>query len=269
MKYFLTILILSFTLILHAQSDTNHLQLKKGFYRTYEDYVANKPTKYCDFKSTPIFISKADSTLIGLTFKLNDTVLFIRHEWGYCDGTDVYVNISAKNNICTYWKLMQQKPYPFFLSNIEINKGAVLVGFIPVPMTFHDQVGKENIIAPFMSRQPITSLFKKKGSDIDSTSKGINSSLSLRNYLYYIIEEDGKLRILDNDYMKDLLPFYPDLQKHYDEDLKLLEKYSDKESPNYNKKLWKEMVKKTNIEYLQKIHEIQKQFDLTNKDAKE
>ena len=268
MKYILFILLLSFASILNAQTDTTHQTLKRGFYRDYKAFLANSPTKLCDYKSTPIFTSKVDSTLIGTTFKLNDTVLFIRHEWGYCDGKDVYINLSAKNNICTYWKLMQKKPYPFFLSNIEISKGAVIVGKLPIPMIFHNQVGNENIIAPFLSGQSTVSSFENSSFVLDSVSKGINSSIAINNYIYYLIDEEGKPIELTNKCMKKALSLYPDLLKSYNGKMGLYNKYLNIKSGKYDA-LYNEMVKKTNIDYLRKIHDLQKQIDLDNKDIKE
>ena len=118
MKYFLLLLSVFFFQLSPAQIDTtkiyNARQLKKGFYKTYEEYISNSPSVTEQFTVVPLAKNNTDTATIGATYKLADSTKNIKHIWGFCDGTDVYVKFSSSLFSKRYWRLEYIGIYPFF-----------------------------------------------------------------------------------------------------------------------------------------------------------
>ncbi len=118
MKYFLLLLSVFFCQLSPAQIDTtkiyNARQLKKGFYKSYEEYISNAPSVTEPFTVLPLAKSNTDTTTIGATYKLADSTKNIQHIWGFCDGTDVYVKFASTLFSKRYWRLEYIGIYPFF-----------------------------------------------------------------------------------------------------------------------------------------------------------
>ncbi|MBC7934934.1 MAG: hypothetical protein H7Y86_06205 [Rhizobacter sp.] len=118
MKY---IKILSLTLVLHthcfAQTDSSstiNQPLKKGFYKTYQEYLDNNPSITADFTTELYRASKRDTTIIAGTYKLHSGTVKANKIWGFCDGKSVFIRykVLIGNN---YWKAQVLGPHPYFL----------------------------------------------------------------------------------------------------------------------------------------------------------
>ena len=118
MKYFLLLLSIFFFQLSPAQIDTtkiyNARQLKKGFYKTYEEYISNSPSITEPFTVVPLAKNNTDTATIGAIYKLADSTKNIKHIWGFCDGTDVYVKFASSLFSKRYWRLEYIGIYPYF-----------------------------------------------------------------------------------------------------------------------------------------------------------
>ena len=118
MKKYLFLVFTICYLFSFGQSDTskiyNSTHLKRGFYRTYKEFESNSPSRTEDFIVTRFIKSETDTTVIGAKYTLVDSTKEVHHVWGFCDGKDVYVNLSESPFSKHYWKLLGLGPIPFF-----------------------------------------------------------------------------------------------------------------------------------------------------------
>jgi len=109
---------------LYAQTDTGRISkridLKKGFYRNYNEYLSNSPSYSPGFKVIPFYKNKADSTIIGGEYELTDSSKDIGNNWGFCDGESVFVKYAEFNQEEKYWKL-NNGMFPFFTYKYKNN----------------------------------------------------------------------------------------------------------------------------------------------------
>lgn len=85
--------------------------LKKGFYKTYAEFVNNTPSITCDFSVT----EKADSAVVLATYKINDSLTVFDRIWGFCDGTSVFIRYPQSYiNDKYFWKIQELKKYSTF-----------------------------------------------------------------------------------------------------------------------------------------------------------
>jgi len=92
--------------------------LKKGFYKSFNEYLNNAPSLILPFTNELICKSEKDSTIVAGIYTLidstkkidttdseDDTGDRIPHIWGYCDGKNVFITqgsfLTAKHN----WRL--------------------------------------------------------------------------------------------------------------------------------------------------------------------
>lgn len=113
--------ILFFSLVLYMQclgqndtSSAGNKQLKKGFYKTYQEYLDNSPSIIADFTTELYRASKRDTTIIAGSYKLISNDVNIKKIWGFCDGESVFIRykVLIGNN---YWKAQVLGPHPYFL----------------------------------------------------------------------------------------------------------------------------------------------------------
>jgi hypothetical protein len=123
MKKIYLSLFVSFTLFTaYGQLDSSKHQskiLKKGLYKSYEEFLNNAPSVSEDFSVTTFIKSETDSTIIAANYSLNSNSKKISPVWGFCDGASVYVNCSKPFSISLssnrYWKLQSLGPYPYLI----------------------------------------------------------------------------------------------------------------------------------------------------------
>lgn len=100
-----------------GQSDSSSVgkqPLKKGFYKTYQEYLDNNPSIIADFTTELFRANKRDTTIIAGTYKLMSKDVKIKKIWGFCDGESVFIRykVLIGNN---YWKAQVLGPHPYFL----------------------------------------------------------------------------------------------------------------------------------------------------------
>jgi len=128
MKYALILVASVLCLSSSGQTDTGRIynasMLKTGFYQNYQEFISNSPSIDPHVEITYIRISKNDSTIIGASYKLEDSTALSKHIWGFCDGKDVYISFNPSLLGKHYWRLESLGPYPFF-SYLEKNVAAM------------------------------------------------------------------------------------------------------------------------------------------------
>ena len=115
MKYFLFSLLLIASLESYSQRIHKSYVWIKGIYKSYEEFIYNSPSITDDFTTTLLYKSKNDSSVIGAEYHLIDTLKKIKHIWGFCDGSSVF--IKYPHNLLDngkYWKLEIVGPYSVF-----------------------------------------------------------------------------------------------------------------------------------------------------------
>ena len=231
MKLFLFLICITFAFMSNAQTDTvkpiTSKPLKKGFYRNYKEFLDNNPTKFCEFKYDSIYTDDSDYVFIGIQFRLNDTVLFIKHVWGYCDGKDIFVNHSVMNTISTYWKLEGNGHYPFYYrKEKDIGTGTRML----------------NVLGP---------LGRLTSSTIQAATD--------KSMILTIINEKGKSQKETMFDIKEQLEVDSALQQSFNDELDSINMKIKKNPKKYSDELI-ELVKVQLIEdYLIKLNELEKQ----------
>ena len=103
MKYLLSLLILSVSLNSFAQIDTTKIynckQFKKGFYKSYNEFIANSPSITYDFTITHLSKNLNDTLDTRVDYTLIDSSKRTGRIWGFCDGTDVYIKYNLATGI--------------------------------------------------------------------------------------------------------------------------------------------------------------------------
>lgn len=90
-------------------------QLKRGFYKNYQEYLDNNPSISGDFTTQLYRASKKDTTIIAASFNMISNQNFkVNKVWGFCDGESVFIRykVLIGNN---FWKAQVLGPKPYFL----------------------------------------------------------------------------------------------------------------------------------------------------------
>lgn len=124
MKIYLLFAFTILSLSSYSQLDSTKIynckHLKRGFYKNYKEFINNNPSRVTDFIVTPLVKSKTDTTVMGAEYELVDSVLTkYNHVWGFCDGTNVYVDYSGTFSSTQYWKLLELGPIAFFSCKVK------------------------------------------------------------------------------------------------------------------------------------------------------
>lgn len=118
MKNILFFLSIVFCQLTYGQADTTKIynchQYKKGFYKSYAEYINNSPSVTIPFTVVPQAKSSTDTSIIGADYRLQDSLKRVSHVWGFCDGTDIYVAYNNALFTKRYWKLQSVGIYSFF-----------------------------------------------------------------------------------------------------------------------------------------------------------
>lgn len=118
MKILFLVVFTMFGFIVVAQEDSskihNATSLNKGFYKTYEEYINNKPSITLDFAVIYKTCKKSDSAIISVNFELINSKEKVGNVWGFCDGKDVFIKRQTGLNSNKYWKIQQLGNYPLY-----------------------------------------------------------------------------------------------------------------------------------------------------------
>ncbi len=90
------------------------IQLKPGFYKTYEEFLNNDPSITGSFTTTLLRVSKKDSTVYAAKFKIDELDGPKGKVWGGCDGTYAYINFGVMQNQ-RFYRLQCYGPNPYFI----------------------------------------------------------------------------------------------------------------------------------------------------------
>lgn len=132
MKKLFIILLLLFSFSSFAQTDSVETQnvsevntvwkskpgkfpLKRGFYKSYEEYLSNSPSVQRNFTmidKTKSAKKKANG-ICAVDFDIAEGEEKVGKVWGFCDGTAVYIKASPIEN--RYWKIDYIAPYSYFV----------------------------------------------------------------------------------------------------------------------------------------------------------
>lgn len=131
---FFCLLILT-TKLSNAQNDSIKINydrvLVKGIYKTYQEFLDNRPSIQVNFFTTLIRAGKSDSSIIaGKSIKV-DSVRSSTKIWGFCDGNNVFVYYSGTLFEKRYWKLQCKGPNPYFYYlNKDVIGGPSIFGLV-------------------------------------------------------------------------------------------------------------------------------------------
>ncbi len=119
--------------VCHGQNDTsliyNTRQLKKGFYKSYAEYLHNAPSLTAAFTTRLYFVkSGADSIITGASYQLTDGTT-LPPSWGFCDGANVFINAHSSLFKKQYMRAQYIGKHPFFL---RWHKDMDILGNLPV-----------------------------------------------------------------------------------------------------------------------------------------
>ena len=87
--------------------------LVRGFYKTYQEFLANKPSVQRDFSVVLLKASKKDASIVGAEYVMQDSLDDFGERWGFCDGQNVFVANGGFSEL-KYWKIQCPGPNPFF-----------------------------------------------------------------------------------------------------------------------------------------------------------
>ncbi len=116
-RNFLLFCAIVLSLVVKAQNDSNSINthiLKKGFYKSYKEYLQNNPSILADFTTTYYSATKKDPTIVAGDYKLLDKTVSVKRPWGFCDGENVFIRYSLLPGH-TYLKLQVLGPHPYVL----------------------------------------------------------------------------------------------------------------------------------------------------------
>jgi len=117
-----------------VQVDT--LQLKKGFYTSYEEYLSNSPSITLAFETDVYRVSKNDSTIVSAKYHLLDSSGKVKGIWGFCDGENVFVKYGRILGH-QFWKLQcpGPNPYLFFKDKMLVAVGPPVMALATLAIT--------------------------------------------------------------------------------------------------------------------------------------
>jgi hypothetical protein len=112
------------------------LPLKKGFYRTYDEYLKNDPSIQPDFETQLLRASRRDTTIIAANYILKTKGEKPKKFWGFSDGENVFVRVPELLS-SNYWKLQcpGPNPYLFYKSKMIFAMGPPLMALATVALT--------------------------------------------------------------------------------------------------------------------------------------
>ncbi len=98
----------------------DHAPLKRGFYKTYGEFLTNSPSQQRNF--TLVDKTKSDKRkgkgICAVNYHLADGEEKVGHVWGFCDGNAVYFRANRAEG--KYWKLDYIGPYSFFVHVAQV-----------------------------------------------------------------------------------------------------------------------------------------------------
>lgn len=100
-----------------AQADSAMIargELKKGFYKTYQEYLDNAPSIVTGFDTELFRAGKKDPTIIAGAYRLTDGTAKPGKIWGFSDGQNVFVRYKVLMGH-GFWKLQCPGPNPYIL----------------------------------------------------------------------------------------------------------------------------------------------------------
>lgn len=111
--FFIGCMFISYTSLAQVTSEKiyNCKVLKKGFYKTYNEFVNNAPSITGEF----IVVQKEDSPAVAAMYQLTDSLTVFDRIWGFCDGTSVFIRYpQGYINDRHFWKIQELKKYSTF-----------------------------------------------------------------------------------------------------------------------------------------------------------
>jgi len=141
MKIKLLVTFMFFALFVNAQDKQskiyNSTELKKGFYKSYEEYVNNNPSITYDFKTTYLTASGTNKTIIQADYTLIETDKKTGKVWGFCDGKDIFIRFTTGLVYGKFWKVGYNGIMPFFYYNQSQTHGFApgLMGLVTLAAT--------------------------------------------------------------------------------------------------------------------------------------
>jgi hypothetical protein len=167
-----------------AQSESskiyNTTAFKKGFYKSYEEYINNAPSIVYDFTVKVKTCRESDSAAICVDYTLVDDNQKTGSIWGFCDGKNVYIRLSTGLNSNKYWRVEH-------------------IGICPVFYYYEKGLG----FGPGIMR--VVTLAAAALSDIDL-------ELAIR-------DDKDKTHTVTERYVEKLLEEYPDLLSQFKKDM--------------------------------------------------
>jgi hypothetical protein len=174
--------------------------LKRGFYKTYTDFINNAPSITGEFVVT----QKTDSPVVAASYQLTDSLMVFDKIWGFCDGTSVFIRYPQSYiNDKYFWKILELKKYSTF--NYRY-KNITVVTLLTTPLT------------------AITT------AAISGTASALTAK---KNYEELIIDKKGKIKSLSIGQLKEWLKPYPDLYIPFKKEIAALhlpKNYNDDEA---------------------------------------
>ena len=132
--------ILLYTQLLYAQTGSlknpgDTVVLKKGFYKTYQEFLDNSPSILLNF-STKLFISNTeDSVTVAAEYTITDSTELFEEFWGFGDGENIFVPQGGFFGV-KYWKLQCKGPNPYYYYGYKrIGVGPGVSGVITAAIT--------------------------------------------------------------------------------------------------------------------------------------
>lgn len=110
----------------------NNTTLKKGMYKTFEEFRTNSPSISLDYEIKPVHLIMETFLYNDIVYQLgidNDKAKEIGDIWGFCDGKDVYINMLFK--LMSLKKVF--KPGSQFDKIINLGRYCSFVSVQPVP----------------------------------------------------------------------------------------------------------------------------------------
>lgn len=198
---------LSISLSSFAQIDTNKIynckQFKKGFYKSYNEFITNSPSITYDFTLKHLSKHPNDTLDTRVDYTLLDSSKHTGHVWGFCDGRDVYIKYNTSTIASTFLKLNVGR-YPFF--------------------SFEDRSSSTVVLLPGFGLVGAAVTAATTANAISEASKPYSS----KDYSLCLITDKGKLnkRPLISD-LKKLVSTQPELLKSFEEETGQLKKYEN------------------------------------------
>ncbi len=165
-------------------SQTNNLPTRKrALYKTFDEFINNKPTLKDSFLIKYISRTKTDTTILKAKYLALDETSFPIQVWGFCDGTNVFIRTPQSifnNENCL--KLDHIGQFSFFTS---LQKSG---------SSFGPTILSKIIIAT------------------------VTTVLSPKDYVIYLIDNKGKIKYLNEDVLRKYLKEFPQLLASFNKD---------------------------------------------------